>query len=116
MSFHIATLTVSGFAPPQGRLGFAASRAAGPRLMFQGPDGATAMCGLSTKTVGAPFWSVAAASAVAPGIWTFSRLRLRRARNRAARGQCPHCGYDLRASPDRCPECGIAIASDAARS
>jgi hypothetical protein len=107
-SFHLATLTVTGFAPPPGRLGFAASRTGGPRVMFQGPAGGTSVCALSTETVGVPFWAVAAASAVAPGLWTFTRLRLRRARNRVARGQCLQCGYDLRASPDRCPECGAA--------
>jgi hypothetical protein len=45
-------------------------------------------------------WVIALLLALTPTLWL-----LRRRRHRAA-GHCPHCGYDLRATPDRCPECG----------
>jgi len=57
--------------------------------------------------VAARFWVIA----LLTGIWPISSvgllLRQRIRKRRLIRsGQCPICGYDLRASPDRCPECG----------
>jgi len=44
----------------------------------------------------------------ASAVFAARRRRLRR-KDRLARGLCPSCGYDLRASPQQCPECGAAI-------
>lgn len=53
-----------------------------------------------------PYWFVLVVSSVPCWIW-LARARARRMSARRARlGQCTHCGYDLRASPERCPECG----------
>jgi hypothetical protein len=52
-----------------------------------------------------PLWLPALLLALPPATWLLARRR--RARQRA-RGFCPSCGYDLRATPERCPECGMA--------
>lgn len=54
-----------------------------------------------------PYWLLALAAAL-PALALIARhLGIHRASARARRaGRCPHCGYDLRATPTRCPECG----------
>lgn len=54
-------------------------------------------------------WSLMIIGHILSGVAFFQTRRLKR---RLARGLCPNCGYDLRATPDRCPECGIEAESD----
>jgi hypothetical protein len=59
------------------------------------------------RRVVVPLWSVVAVGLILPVILLLRRMRRRR---RIAKGRCPACGYDLRASRGRCPECGRTIA------
>ena len=105
-AMDLATMQISGFRPPPGRLGFAASRTTGPRMTFVAPAGGMSTCTVTYHAVGVPFWAIATASALAPGAWLYQTVHRRRRLRRASRGQCVACGYDLRATPGRCPECG----------
>ena len=51
------------------------------------------------------YWFVSLLLATLPMLWLVNHQRQRGDR-RLAVGQCPQCGYDLRATPNRCPECG----------
>ena len=55
-----------------------------------------------------PAWFVVIATA-SSGLLVLRRAR--RLQRATQLGLCPHCGYDVRATPDRCPECGTAIIS-----
>ena len=55
-----------------------------------------------------PYWMITSVALLLPAVRLKAWRRDRRMRRRTARGLCPRCGYDLRATPQRCPECGVA--------
>ncbi|HEX3356563.1 MAG TPA: hypothetical protein VHS31_06230 [Tepidisphaeraceae bacterium] len=57
-----------------------------------------------------PYWFLCATTVAVPLIWARWRWRQGKKRRRQERGECPNCGYDLRATPERCPECGSSFA------
>jgi hypothetical protein len=79
--------------------------------MTVGPPGTTLTMsiGANCRSFVIPLWLVALLGAIAPLKFTARRMQARTRRLRIERGQCGHCGYDLRGSPSlRCPECGMA--------
>lgn len=60
-----------------------------------------------------PHWFLVAVFAALPIRWLILERR-RRVAERARRGLCRRCGYDLRASPERRPECGTTVPQKAA--
>jgi hypothetical protein len=57
------------------------------------------------RHISVPFWLLIVITATAG--WLLGR-RNWLVRRRVINGQCPACGYDVRATPDHCPECGLA--------
>jgi hypothetical protein len=76
-----------------------------PRPAFHG------MFNYESQLIALPHWSVALILILPVSRAAF--LVGRRRRMNRPPGACPHCGYDLRATPERCPECGTARAATA---
>jgi hypothetical protein len=54
------------------------------------------------SVVALPLWMLVCLFGIIPAIAIVRQCRKRP----PIVGMCPHCGYDVRATPNRCPECG----------
>jgi hypothetical protein len=90
-----------------GALGFALASAAATGPNF-GPQAS-----YSIQSLTLPFYFLTFLFALLPAHYLLRVRRRRRIAGRLARGCCPSCGYDMRASLDQCPECGLAAADRA---
>lgn len=61
--------------------------------------------------VAIPYYALLTAGFILPAIFLTQRLGFIIRARRRRKGQCPQCGYDLRATPELCPECGHTTAS-----
>jgi hypothetical protein len=62
---------------------------------------------ITLKSLTLPLYFPTLLFALLPAHYFLRVRRRRRIAKRLARGCCPACGYDLRASAGRCPECGF---------
>jgi len=75
------------------------------RLGFYAYSGgvSTSFWDTSIDGIAFPTWMLTTLFGLPPILWLTSLVK-RRLDKRSK--HCPHCGYDLRATPERCPECG----------